>query len=44
MAKATQSRSTSKTKVIIKPKIPDGFVQCNVCNGKGYHKKPNRKK
>lgn len=40
MAKATQTYK--KTSVIIKPKssTPSGTVTCNVCGGKGYHKKP----
>ena len=25
-------------------KIPSGNVKCNVCGGRGYHKKPERKK
>lgn len=42
MAKATQVKV--KKTVSITPKIPDGMVSCNVCEGKGYHKKPTRKK
>lgn len=42
MAKATQIKN--KKTVSVKPKVPDGMVQCNVCDGKGYHKKPSRKK
>ena len=38
MAKATYTKTTRRQK-----KIPDGNVKCNVCGGKGYHKKPKKK-
>ena len=37
MAKATYTKTTERKK-----KVPDGMVKCNVCKGKGYHKKPKK--
>lgn len=39
MAKVKQT-VTKKTRT---KKIPEGNVQCNMCSGKGYYKKPKRK-
>lgn len=36
-AKAKQTVTVRRKK-----KIPEGSVKCNVCGGKGYHKKPKR--
>ena len=38
MAKVTYTKTTKRQK-----KIPKDSVKCNVCGGKGYHKKPKRK-
>ena len=38
-----QTVATNKTTTVErKKKIPEGNVQCNMCNGKGYHKKPKK--
>lgn len=39
MAKQTVTRTTK----VRQKKVPSGSVKCNVCGGKGYHKKPKRK-
>ena len=36
---ARQTITKTRTK-----KIPEGSMKCNVCGGKGYYKKPKRKK
>ena len=33
-------KTTTKTRT---KKIPEGNVQCNMCSGRGYYKKPKRK-
>lgn len=40
MAKAKQTITTK----VRRKKVPSGMVACNVCHGKGYHKKANHKK
>lgn len=40
MAKVTVTKTTTTKER--KKKIPSGNVQCNVCGGKGYHRKPKR--
>ena len=40
MAKAKQTVITKERK----KKVPDGMQACNVCGGKGYHKKASHKK
>ena len=42
MARVKQ-RVTKTTKTRTR-KVPSGNIQCNMCHGKGYYKKPNRKK
>lgn len=38
MARASYTKTTKRQK-----KIPDGMQKCNVCGGKGYHKKAKKK-
>lgn len=39
MAKQTVTTTVTKKRT---KKVPDGNVKCNVCGGKGYHKKPQK--
>lgn len=41
MSAKAKVKQTTKTR---EKKIPEGMQKCNVCNGLGYHKKPERKK
>lgn len=39
----------AKIKQVVKRRVKkngskSGYVKCNVCNGRGYHKSPTRKK
>lgn len=47
MARVTNTKTTTtkSTVTVIKPKtLPPGMVHCNICDGKGYHRKPKRGK
>lgn len=44
MARIKQT-TRKETTVSVKAKdLPSDYMKCNRCNGKGYHKKPGRKK
>lgn len=43
MAKVRITRTKTRTRTK-KSGSKSGYVRCNVCGGKGYYPKPNRKK